>query len=158
MVNCCQVLRCLRAQHPLGSTSWLIWGGSTVCHSLADLSTWPSWKDRPTADRSQKNTMPHTVYNTTPNMKCVGSLYKQGSSRLFLNTHPFQRGKRGYYSCFRECTRCFSDFTFKLQGVTNWNHRQESKKNKGSFIRGRQFLKGFFFLMLACRRFTFTSP
>lgn len=38
-VNCCQVLRCLRAQHPLCCSSWLIWVGSTACHSLA-LACW----------------------------------------------------------------------------------------------------------------------
>lgn len=39
VVNCCQVLRRLRARHPLRCPSWLIWGGSAVCHSLA-LTCW----------------------------------------------------------------------------------------------------------------------
>ena len=39
VVNCCQVLRRLRAQHPLRCPRWLIWGGSAVCHSLA-LTCW----------------------------------------------------------------------------------------------------------------------
>lgn len=157
VVNCCQVLRCLRAQHPLGSTSWLIWGGSTVCHSLA-LTWWTCLhglvrKIGPLLTEARK-TPCHIQYITQCQIwNAWEASISKGLRGCFFTL--FHRGKKGYYSCFRECTRCFSVFTFKLQGVTNWNHRQESKKNRGPFIRGRQFLKGFFFFYVSLATFRF---
>lgn len=39
MVNCCQMLCCPRARRLLCCTWWLIWGGSTMCHSPT-LTCW----------------------------------------------------------------------------------------------------------------------
>lgn len=142
VVNCCQVLCCLRAQHPLCCSSWLIWGGSTVCHSLA-LTCWICLhglvrKTSPLLTEVRKTWCHRQI--TMPDKKCAGSFYKQGSLSLFLNTHPVHRENRGYYSDFKECMRCFTFFTFKLQGVTKWNYRRE-EKNRTAFI---QYVAGSF--------------
>lgn len=103
VVNCCQVLRRLRAQHPLRCPSWLIWGGSAVCHSLA-LTCW-----------------------TCP-CGLVREIVTMPKYKIQSQHQPFSQRKRGdIYSCFSEGTRLsvFSVFIFKLQGV-----RKKKQKTK----------------------------
>ena len=120
-VNCCQVLCCLRAQHPLCCPSWLIWVGSTMCHSLA-LIWWTCLhglvrKIGPLPNEARGTQC--QMWNKMPNMTCVGILKRQGSSRVALNIHLFSQREEELLSLFqrRQKIECFSVFIFKLQGV-----------------------------------------
>lgn len=116
VVNCCQVLRRLRAQHPLRCPSWLIWGGSAVCHSLA-LTCW-----------------------TCP-CGLVRKIVTMPKYKIQSQHQPFSQRKRGDIIPVSVKAQDWVFFCFHIQTPGSEtkkkkkrNHRQGSKKNQGSFF------------------------
>lgn len=147
-VNCCQVLHCLRAQHPLCCPSWLIWVGSILCHSLV-LTCCPHGLVRkvgplPTEARKTQcqNKTQCQIWHAW-----VASISK-GLQGWLLTPTLLQR-KEGISFLFqrRHKIEWFSVFIFKRQGVRKkWNRRQESKKEPGEFYSQQAVFKRGFFL------------
>lgn len=116
VVNCCQVLRRLRAQHPLRCPSWLIWGGSAVCHSLA-LTCW-----------------------TCP-CGLVRKIVTMPKYKIQSQHQPFSQRKRGDIIPVSVKAQDWVFFCFHIQTPGS-----ETKKKKNETIdRGAKRIRGVFF-------------